>query len=143
MKAKLLTALLVGIIAVVGYNYFFGNEAEKTQAHVVTKEVKEGVVALKDFMVLQKDKADLSAIKANEIRAGDLLKRVGAEAAALDQKYSTRAADLDRRRAAIEQTISRIDNKARDAKQQKLAAESELTRLVGEIDALTKEMDAH
>jgi chromosome segregation ATPase len=141
MKSKIFTALFVGIAAVVGYNYFFGNETEKAQAHTVTKEVKESVVALKDFMVTQKDKADINAIKGNLARAGDLLKRVGNEAANFDAKFKTRAEDLDAKRAKLEQTINHIDNTARDAKQQKLAAETELAALVHDIDALTKDMD--
>ena len=141
MLSKILQALAVGALLILGYNYFFGNTAEKAQAQGVAKEVKEGVVALKDFIVAQKDKADLATLRLNADKAGDLIKQIGHSAAELDSKTKAKLDELDTRRAQLEQSIGNIDKTARDAQQKKQAAEAQLTKLVNDIDALTKDMD--
>ncbi len=138
---KLIQAAVVAVAILLGYYYFFGNEAEKTQAQTVTTEVKQGVVALKNFVVSQKDKADIGAIKANVQRAGAIINDLSKTAVELDQKYKLRAEDLLDKQQRLQKQLEMIDQTAKDAKQKKSDIEAALSSLVTDIDNLTKDVE--
>ena len=141
MKAwTLIKIAFVAILALWGYNYFFGTDTEKEQAKIVAEDVGKGVTSLKDFIIANKDKADPKKIQEGIDKASAVLKEIGAKAHELDDKYKTRITDLDQKRAEIETTIKNIDTKARDAKAKKDAAQAELDKLVSDIDNLTTDM---
>ncbi len=137
---SLIKIAFVVILALWGYNYFFGTDTEKEQAKTVANDVSKGVTSLKDFIVANKDKADPKKIQEGIDKASAVLKEIGTKAHELDEKYKTRIDDLEQKRAKIESTIQNIDAKAKDAKAKKDAAQAELDKLVSDIDNLTSDM---
>ncbi|MEY4928014.1 MAG: hypothetical protein RI894_2450 [Bacteroidota bacterium] len=141
MKAwTLIKIAFVVILALWGYNYFFGTDTEKEQAKTVAQDVGKGVTSLKDFIIANKDKADPKKIQEGIDKASSILKDIGAKANELDTKYKTRIADLEQKRTEIEASIKKIDQTAKDAKAKKDAAQAQLDKLVGDIDHLTSDM---
>ena len=54
----LIKIALIAIVAVLGYNYFYGNETEQAQAEKIVGKVKDLGADIKSLVVAEKEKYD-------------------------------------------------------------------------------------
>jgi hypothetical protein len=110
-KAMIRSLIKLGILllaAILIYNYFFGNTAEKEQSRVFFGKVRELVVAGADVLKAEKQKFDAGKYDKLLDQLGGAYKSVREQAQYLDGKVLQRLDDLERRKAQLEQELDTI-----------------------------------
>jgi chromosome segregation ATPase len=138
---KLAQLAVIMLVIWVGYNYFFGNDAQKEQAKGVTSQVGAGIIALKDFAVANKDQLQLENLREGAGKVGVVLKDLGAKAKEMDENYRSKYEEMKSRKQQLDDLLAKIDERSRDAKEKKQAISDEMNKLIGDMDRLNTDLE--
>lgn len=130
MIKKLIRIALIAVVAVVGYNYFLGDAAEKEQATKIVDGVKNVGSSIKDMVVNEKEKIkdgkydkvlDFVTDKIDGLKAGDN-----------DPGTQRKIEDLEVEKKKVEEELANKDA----TKEEKDLAEKALEKLMDKLGEL-------
>lgn len=130
MIKKLIRIALIAVVAVVGYNYFLGDAAEKEQATKIVDGVKNVGSSIKDMVVNEKEKIkdgkydkvlDFVTDKIDGLKAGDN-----------DAGTQRKIEDLEVEKKKVEEELANKDA----TKEEKDLAEKALEKLMDKLGDL-------
>ena len=144
MIGFLIKFAVFAIIAILGYNYFFGTSEEKAQSSKVFSQVKEVAVSVGELAKSEKEKYDAGKYDAALDKLASAYKTAREGAQKLDAGLLKSIGELDKRRAALEKEIASIEEAEQgelsDAEAKKQAKRKE--KLQQELDKLITDSDA-
>jgi hypothetical protein len=141
MIRSLLKLALLAVVCIVIYNYFFGDVSEKAQSKRIFQGVGSVFKEVKTLVRSERDKFDAGKYDAALSKMQDIIGRLKNHSQTTnDAQMQRQIADLERRKAALEQ---RIDNTAQPANtgMQKAADKvREYNELAKQFDSLTNDL---
>lgn len=125
----------------VGYNYFFGNAEQKEGAKAVTSEVGAGIVALKNFVVANKDQLQLDTLRSSAKKVTSVLKDLGARAKEMDASYRAQYEEMKSRKQQLDDILTKIDDRSKDAKAKKQKISEEMDKLINDMERMNTHLE--
>jgi hypothetical protein len=148
MIGFLIKLAVFAVIAILGYNYFFGSSEEKAQSSKVFGQVKEVAVSVGELAKSEKEKYNAGKYDAALDKLAGAYKAAREGAQKLDSSLLKRIGELEKRRAGLEKEIASIEEAEQaDGKTELSAAEVEKQakrkkKLQQELDKLISDSDA-
>ena len=130
MIKKLIRLALIAVIAVVGYNYFLGDTAEKEQATKIVDGVKNVGSTIKDMVVNEKEK--IKDGKYDKVLDFVTDKIDGLKAGNNDAGTRKKIEDLEADKKKVEEELANKDA----TKEEKDFAEKALEKLIDKLGEL-------
>ena len=153
MIRSLFKLAVIVIVAILGYNYFFGTSAEKESSRKVFGQMRGVVVSVVDLLKSERGKFDAGKYDAALDKLGGAYRAVREQAQHVDDKVLKRLDDLERRKTALQLQLDTINQQDQqlttslpdsgkktmkaDPKNEQAKADQQRRK-----DALQKELDA-
>jgi chromosome segregation ATPase len=137
MIKLLIRVVLVLVIGVLVYNYFFGTAEEKENVQNITGKVKDLGGAVKDLLVVEKEKFDSGKYDDALDKMGSLFENLKEKGAA----YRDQISDLDQKRKAVQEHVDQVKNMTEGNEEEIDMVKKELQDLMKETEKLIQEME--
>lgn len=108
---------IVAIISILGYNYFFGDTAEKEQARTIVNKVGDLGKSVKDLISDEKDKFDEGKYDKAVKQVGGLIASIREKASKIDVKEELEK--LEKRKKQIEDLLGVMKNSEEEVSEEK------------------------
>lgn len=145
MIRSLIKLIVIIVIAIFGYNYFWGTPTEKEQAKSGMQKIgnglKEAGGAVKDLIVSEKEKFNKGKYDKVLSNMKDIFKDIKEEAKSGTAEIKKRLKQLEEKREKLENAVGKIDEKdVEKAKEKGKEVGKELDKLYKETQELLKEL---
>lgn len=104
----IINLILIVVIAIVGYNFFFGDQSEKTESQEIVQQVKDLGRSIGDLMKSEKEKFDEGKYDGVFDRMRTIFDKVKSQ---LNSADSSGQEELQ----GLEKDLNELENKIRDA----------------------------
>jgi hypothetical protein len=150
MIRRLIGLVVVVVIALIGYNYYFGTAEEKENAKEIVGEFKKIGKASWDLLKSEKEKMEAGKYDEAADKFKDIFEKLkGIATDENNREYLDRLADLERKRQDLEQKLERMDRPSdyntnlapQSPDDQKAEVEKDLSDLYLETERLMEEME--
>jgi len=139
------TLLKYGILilaAIVGYNYFLGDEAEKASSRKIVNEIKDVGKEVGSLIKSEREKFDKGKYDKVLSKLKGAYDEVKEKAKDIDEKYISKLDDLQDRRNDLENRLSKVtDETTDDGKKQAKKLTRDLDQLLEETQDLIKNIE--
>lgn len=109
MIRSLIKIGLVVVVAILVYNYFFGDSAEKEQSRKIAGETRDVIVSIGQLFKSEKEKFDAGKYDGLLDKLGGAYRAVRGQAEHLDAKVMQRLDELERRKASLQRELDAIE----------------------------------
>lgn len=109
MIRSLIKIAVVVVVAILVYNYFFGDRAEKEQSRKIFGEMRDVVVSVGQLVKTEKQKFDAGKYDGALDKLGDAYRAIRGQAENLDGKVMQRLDELERRKAQLQREVDAIE----------------------------------
>ena len=136
MFRTLFQLLLLLVVGLIGYNYFYGTDAEQAQSRELVTKVKDLGSDAWNLLRSEREKARAGKYDESLGKLRDLYSELKEQAGEVkDSDILTRLSDLDRRREILESDLGGSDELSR-------TEQRKLDDLTNDTEALMHEMEA-
>jgi len=132
--------LVVLVIAVLGYNYFYGTTEEKESTQKIVNELKEVGVAVKDLLRSEKEKMDEGKYDNALDKIGDLFQKVKNGVEKIDPEKLNKLNELERKRKDLSNELHSEDQGELDG-ENKDQMNNEIKKLLRDTEKLLREIN--
>ncbi len=141
MIRSLIKLLVVGVIAILGYNYFFGDTAEKANSKKIFGEVGTLFGSVKELVQSERGKYDAGKYDNAIGKVDNILGKLRSEATG-NSGWIRKINDLEQQKNQIQQKIDRSKQSTNSGNSaEKDALKNDFSRMTDEINNLVQEMD--
>lgn len=137
---------VIVLLAVLGYNYFFGNETEKENAQKIVQEFKDVAVSVKDLFVSEKEKIDEGKYSNVLDRISALFENMKNKAEEIDPDLLSELKNLEEKRDRLQMEFQEdMDKAAQEEDNQKSFTpeeEKQRAKYKEKIDEIVQETEA-
>lgn len=129
----LIKVVLIAVIAIMGYNYFFGNEKERRQTENVIEHIKNAGSSMWDLLKGEKKRIEegkYEEVMENIQNVIDKMKRAGNKAS---DEFSKVEEDLEKTRKDVQDLKGKSDSELKSSKD---SIESELNSILERLQKL-------
>ncbi len=132
----LLKIALIAIVAVLGYNYFYGDEKEQEQAERIVGKVKDLGSDLKALVLNEKEKYNEGKYDKTVEKFNDLISSVKEKISSIDLEK------LEKRKDGIEESLKKLKKKTEDVTEEETKnIESEMQELLEDISKAIEDIE--
>lgn len=134
--------LLLGLIAVLAYNYFFGNPTEKQQSQDIVLKVEELGKSVADLIKNEKERYDEGKYNDAINKIGSLIQRIKNQGANLELKDELE--NLNKRKDELKERLGNMTDAEGNMKQNEQdKIDKDLEELLMDLKKLTKSTDSY
>lgn len=150
MIRRLLGWVVILVLALIGYNYFYGTAEEKENAKELVGEFKKIGKASWDLLKSEKDKMEAGKYEDATDKLKDIFDKLkGIASDENNSGYLDRLADLEQKRQELEQKLDRMDRPQdystnlapENTEEEKKEVEKGLSQLYLETERLMEDME--
>jgi predicted nucleic acid-binding Zn-ribbon protein len=109
MIKSLLKLAIVAVVALLAYNYFFGNREEKEDSRRVFGQMRAVIVSVSQVVKSERAKFDAGKYDDALNKLGGAYRTIRQQAQHVDEKLLKRLDELERRKNAMEQELDSIE----------------------------------
>ena len=131
----ILNLLLILIIAVIGYNYFFGNQSEQSESREIVNQVKDLGRSVGDLIISEKEQFDKGKYDGLVDQMRTVLDKIKSQLETGDGADKQRWEGLEEELKEIEQEVRQSDEDS-SSNQQKDALQERLNQLLEKAERL-------
>ncbi len=139
MIRSLIKFALLAVVAILGYNYFFGSTAEKENSRKIFGEVNVLFGSVKDLVRSEREKYDAGKYDNAVNKVDDILGKLRSEAQG-NSGWLRKIDDLDKQRTELQQKIN-SSKKSAATTTDKTEVKKEFDQMTTQLDSLMDEMN--
>ena len=138
---SIIQLLLLAIVGLISYNYFYGNTEEKARSQRVFGEVNDVLVAVKDLVVLEKEKFDAGKYDKAINQINTVFKDFKENSQEVSADLKERFAKLEAERGNLEaQIVQQKEDHAFTVKEKEKTA-ADFRKLIEKTEKLFQEVE--
>ena len=143
MIGKLIRLVILVVVALIGYNMFFGTEEDKARGQAVAKETKELVGSIVGFLKAEKENYDSGKYDDAMQKLNKAFKNISQKAQEIGGNLPERVKELEEKKEHLDQLIDMNKNaKMADPKKENEKIEDEMSDILKELQDIAEDIDS-
>jgi len=143
MIRKLISFVILAVVALIGYNQFFGSEEDKARGKAVTKEFKELTGAVTGFLKAEKQNYDAGKYDDAMQKLNKAFRSVSQKAQEIGGNLPERVKELEEKKDQLDRLIDVGKNsKMKDPEKQNEKIDDEMSDILKELQDIAEDIDS-
>ena len=143
MIRRLISLVILVVVALMGYNMFFGTEEDKARGQAVAKETKELVGSIVGFLKAEKQNYDSGKYEDAMKKLNKAFKNISSKAQEIGGNLPERVKELEEKKDQLDRLIEVNKNsKVAEPIKQNEKIEDEMSDILKELQDIAEDIDS-